>query len=60
MGTFEEVLNAFFIMMWLQAYGGQGVQRGGLNEKAPIGSIICMLGTQLNCLEGLESVSLLE
>ena len=32
MGTFEVGLNAFCIILWLQAYGGQGVECGGLNR----------------------------
>jgi hypothetical protein len=30
--TFEVRLNAFTTMIWLQAYGGQGVECGGLNK----------------------------
>jgi len=35
MRTFEVVLNAFCIMLWLQAYGNQGVECGGLNRFGP-------------------------
>ena len=37
METFEVGLNAFFfcIMIWLQAYGDQGVECGGLKENDP-------------------------
>ena len=40
MGTLEVGLNAFCIMLWLQAYGGQGVECGSLNrfESLVIGS----------------------
>ena len=32
METFEIRLNAFCIMLWLQAYGDQGMERSGLNR----------------------------
>ena len=35
MGTFEVGLNAFCIMLWLQAYGNQGVECDGLNRNGP-------------------------
>ena len=41
METFEVELNAFCIMIWLQAYGGQELAYGGLNKndsQRPIGS----------------------
>ena len=38
MGTFEVGLKAFCIMLWLQAYEGQGVEYGGLNRYGPIDS----------------------
>jgi hypothetical protein len=36
METFEVVLNEFCIMMWLQAYEGQGVECGFLIRMTPI------------------------
>ena len=38
MGIFEVRLNAFFIMTWQQAFGGHGVEYGGLKENGPKGS----------------------
>ena len=35
MGTFKVGLNAFCIMILLQAYGGQGVECGSLNVTGP-------------------------
>ena len=35
MGTSEVRLNAFCIMLWLQAYGYLGVECGGLNRFCP-------------------------
>lgn len=35
METFEVGLNVFCVVLWLQAYGGQGVEYGGLNETSP-------------------------
>lgn len=32
MGTFEAGLNAFCVMIFLQAYGDQGVECGSLND----------------------------
>ena len=32
MGTFEVELNAFCIIIWLEAHGSQGLQCGSLNE----------------------------
>jgi hypothetical protein len=34
MGTLEVVLNDFYIMVWLHAYGEQGVEYGGLNKSS--------------------------
>ena len=36
MGIFEVVLNAFCIIVWLQAYGGQGEEYGSLNVIGPM------------------------
>lgn len=41
MGVFEVGLNILCIMRWSQAYGGQGVEGGGLNEDGP-NSLICL------------------
>lgn len=35
MGTSEVGLDAFCIVIWLQDYGGQGVECDGLNENGP-------------------------
>jgi hypothetical protein len=35
METLEVGLNAFCIMIWLSAYGRQGMEYGGLNESDP-------------------------
>jgi hypothetical protein len=37
MGTSEVGLNVFCIMVWLQVYGGQGVECGDLSRNAPLG-----------------------
>lgn len=56
MGTSEVGLNAFYISIWLQAYGGQEMKFGGLRENGP--HRLIESGTIMSC--GLIYVALLE
>ena len=38
--TFEVGLNAFYITIWPQSYGGQGMECESLSKEVPIGSYV--------------------
>jgi hypothetical protein len=40
MGAFEVRQDAFHIMIWLESYGSQTVEYGGLNQIIPIASYL--------------------
>lgn len=46
MKTLEILINAFFIIIQSQAYGGQRGDYGGLDENDALGLISLMLGSQ--------------
>jgi hypothetical protein len=47
METFEVGLNKFYIIIWLQAYGCQGMEDSSLNENNP--SMVIVTGTIRRC-----------
>ena len=59
METFETGLNAFLIMKWLEAYGGQEVECGGLN-KNDLCKHICLSTDGETVWGGLGSLALLQ
>ena len=61
MGTFEVEMNAFCIMIWLQAYGDLEVECGGLTTDFANRRIYLQLSSQVvKYLEGLGDAALLE
>lgn len=63
MRTSEVGLNAFYILMWLQASGGRGVECGGLNKNgwALYAQMFkCLVLSWWLCLERLRGEALLE